>query len=350
MSTEIPETYTRLVLDKRPEGLVTADTFKKETLKSEDLKASMGPTDVLVSVDYISLDPAMRGWLKNERSYVAPVEIGEVMRAAGLGTVVAVGSEVSDIKVGDSVSGAPGWTELAKIPAKSLQVIKAPQGGVPLDFMGVLGMTGLTAYFGLTDIGEIKAGETLVVSGAAGATGSVVCQIGKIVGAKVIAIAGSDDKCQWLEQEVGVDKALNYKSPDFVKDFKQSVGYLDVYFDNVGGEILDLCLSRLNKNARIVMCGAISAYNETKPRGLQNYLSLIGQRAKMQGFIVMDYGARFGEARQKLAEWLAAGKLKRRFHIEKGLEGAPQYLNHLFEGKNTGKLLVQVSSRDNSKL
>ncbi|KAG8783174.1 hypothetical protein FRC20_002722, partial [Serendipita sp. 405] len=267
-----------------------------------------------------------------------------------LGTVVAIGSQVDNAKIGDIVTGYYGWSEFVCVPAKGLTILNPPPGATELDFMGVLGMTGLTAYFGLFDVGQLKEGETLVVSGAAGATGSVVCQLGKIVGAKVIAIAGSDDKCKWLEEELGVDKAINYKSPNFVKDFKDSVGYLDVYFDNVGGEILDLCLSRLNKNARIALCGAISEYNQAKPRGIQNYLTLIGQRAKIQGFLVMDYAARFGEGQAKLGEWLAAGKLQRRFHLENGLKDTPQYLNELFNGKNTGKMIVQVSAKPASRL
>jgi len=205
-------------------------------------------------------------------------------------------------------------------------------------------MSGMTAYFGLFDIGQIKAGETLVVSGAAGSVGSLVCQLGKIQGAKVIAIAGSDDKCEWLEKDLGVDKALNYKSATFQADFKSSVGYLDVYFDNVGGEILDLCLSRLNKGARIPLCGAISAYNAVgAPRGLTGYLNLISQRAKIEGFVVFDYAHRYREGEKAMADWLAAGRLKRKFHIVEGLPNAPEALNLLFTGGNSGKLVVKVS-------
>jgi len=216
-----------------------------------------------------------------------------------------------------------------------------PSGSETLDFLGPLGMTGMTAYFGLLDVGQPKPGETLVVTGAAGATGSMVCQIGKLKGLKVIAIAGSDDKCSWLENEIGVDKALNYKSPTFTEDFKQ-IGYLDVMFDNVAGDILNLALTRLNKGARVVLCGAISQYNAAKPTGLTSYLSLISQRAKIQGFIVFDYASRYNEAKQDISQWISEGKIKRKFHVVDGLERCPETLQLLFSGGNTGKLIVKV--------
>jgi len=351
MSSEIPSQYTRIVLNERPgPGPITPQTFKNEKMSTEELKSSMKDTDVFVQVDYLSLDPAMRGWINTARSYLPPVEIGAIMRAGGIATVLAVGSQVQNVKVGDTVNGMPGWTEYAVLPAKSVQVINPPSGAIPLDYMGVLGMTAITAYFGLFDVANLKAGETLVVSGAAGATGSVVCQLGKLVGAKVIAIAGADDKCRWLEEDLGVDKALNYKSPTFKKDFKESVGYLDVYFDNVGGDILDLCLGRLNKGARIALCGAVSVYNDAKPRGIQNYPAMIAQGAKLQGFIITDYVARYGEAREKLGEWLGAGKLKRKFYIQEGLEKAPEHLQELFAGRNTGKMIINVSGQSVPKL
>jgi NADPH-dependent curcumin reductase CurA len=191
---------------------------------------------------------------------------------------------------------------------------------------------------GLLDVGKIKAGETLVVSGAAGATGSLVCQIGKLKGAKVIALA-SASKCAYLVDELGVDAALDYKSPTFAKDFRDTVGYLDVFFDNVGGEILDLALTRLKKNARIVLCGAISAYNSAgQPEGIKNYLTLISQRAKIEGFIVFDYKDRYAEGETEMAKWIKEGKLKRKYQIEEGLEECPQHLGLLFSGGNTGKL------------
>jgi len=202
----------------------------------------------------------------------------------------------------------------------------------------------------LKHIGELKSGETLVVSGAAGAVGSLACQLGKKTGAKVIAIAGSDEKCSWLEKELGVDKAINYKSSSFKDDVKKHVGYLDVFFDNVGGDMLDLMLTRLNKNARIVLCGAISEYNAAKPRGLSGYMSLISQRAKIQGFIVFDYAAEYPEAIKEMSKWLADGSVKRKFHIVQGLEKAPEALPMLYNGGNTGKLVIEVVPGGQPKL
>jgi len=341
MSMIIPSQTKRVFLQERPKGPISDTTFRTETTTTP---LPSKPDEILIRVDYVSLDPAMRGWLNDTRSYVPPVKIGETMRAGGIGTVVKGNAKFA---AGELVkSSLLGWTQYVVLNQKHVEKITPLKGTTALDFLGPLGMTGMTAYFGLLHVGKIKAGETLVVSGAAGATGSLVCQIGKIKGAKVIAIAGSKDKCEWLEKELGVHKALNYKSPTFVKEFKESVGYLDVYFDNVGGEILDLCLTRLNKNARIAICGAISAYNSSgPPRGIQNYLTLISQRAKMEGFIVFDYEQQYPEAIKEMAGWISEGKLKVKYHVEKGLEGCPKYLNLLFTGGNTGKLIVQISSQ-----
>jgi len=235
-------------------------------------------------------------------------------------------------------------TEYAVVDDNRLTKIESIPGTIPLDYLGILGMTGKTAYFGLTKIGELKAGETLVVSGAAGAVGAVTCQLGKHMGAKVYAIAGTKEKCNWLEQECGVEKAFDYKSPTFREDFKKIVGYLDVYFDNVGGDTLDFMLTRLKKNARIVMCGAISVYNAPSPRGLQAYTNLIAQRGKMQGFIVFDYESEYPIAYAELAKGLSEGRIKRKFHVvEGGIEQAPVALPLLFNGGNDGKLVVKVS-------
>lgn len=265
------------------------------------------------------------------------------MRGMGIGVVLATGPG-SKFKVGDHVMGPWGWTEYAVVKDKILEKLVIPPGVEPLDFLNTLGTAGLTAYFGLKKIGELKPGEKLVVSGAAGSVGLVACQLGKAAGAKVYAIAGSDDKCRWLERELGVDKAFNYKGPNFYNDIKKQVGYLDVYFDNVGGDILDFLLTRLNKDARIILCGAISAYNSPKPKGLQSYLNLISQRAKIQGFIYMDYASEYPTAVAELAEGLRIGAIKRKFHIvEGGIEQAPKALPMLFTGGNTGKLVVKVS-------
>ncbi|KAI0707320.1 alcohol dehydrogenase [Earliella scabrosa] len=332
-----PSQYTKITLAERPKAEILPTTFKTEVVPF-DLKP--GPRQILVKLLYISIDPAMRGWLRDTRSYLPPVKIGEVMRAGALAEVVEAGPE-SKFAKGDIVYGTFGWREYGVFNDKGVEKIDVQPGLDILDYMGPLGTTGMTAYFGLLDVGKIKAGETLVVSGAAGATGSVVCQIGKKQGAKVYAIAGSPEKCAWLEKEIGVEKALNYKSPTFYDDFKK-IGYIDVYFDNVGGDILNFVLTRLNMRARIVLCGAISDYNKAKPAGLSSYLNLISQRAKIEGFLVFDYADRYPIAQKEIAGWLKDGDLKRRFHVVQGLQNAPDALNMLFSGGNTGKLIVQV--------
>ncbi|KAJ7494720.1 alcohol dehydrogenase [Mycena galericulata] len=337
--------YKRIVLNSRPEGDIEPTTFRTET-HTLDLKPGAG--EVLVQVTWLSLDPAMRGYLRDVRSYLPPVQIGETMRAQGLGVVVQAGSG-SAHKVGQLVTGPFGWTEFAVMKDKTVEPIIVPKGVEPLDFLNTLGSSGLTAYFGLRDICAVKPGEKLLVSGAAGSVGSVACQLGKRAGATVYAIAGSPEKVKWLEEELGVDKAFNYKSPTFRKDLKRA-GYIDAYFDNVGGDILDMVLTQLNKGARIALCGAISQYNATKPKGLQNYLTLISMRAKLQGFIIFDYAAEFPAAIAEMAGWLADGSIKRKFHIVEGLEQAPVALPMLFSGGNTGKLVVKVSEVPKTKL
>ncbi|TFY57353.1 hypothetical protein EVJ58_g7065 [Rhodofomes roseus] len=331
-----PSHSTRVVLAERPTAQVTPSTFRREVVPF-DFKA--GPGEVVVKVEYVSIDPAMRGWLNDRRSYVEPVKIGEVMRALGLGEVVQAG-EGSGLVPGDRVTGTLGWQEYVVLDSKAVRKVDVPRGAEFLDFLGPLSMTGFTAFVGLLDIGQLKAGETLVVSGAAGATGSIVCQIGKQKGAKVYAIAGSPEKCAWLEKELGVDKALNYKSPTFRDDFKKHVGYFDVFFDNVGGEILDFSLSRMKKNARIVFCGAISDYNG-KPKGLT------GEADRHASF---DHADRFPAALQYFGEMLAEGSLKRKFHIVEGVENAPSAMNLLFTGGNTGKLVVKIAKDPKAKL
>ncbi|KAF5359397.1 hypothetical protein D9756_003399 [Leucocoprinus leucothites] len=337
-----PQTYKRIVLNSRPVGDFEPDTFRTEVLPFTSL-GKPGKQEALVQCTWISLDPAMRGFVRDARSYLPPVQIGETMRAQGVGVVIAVGED-SKLKVGDYVTGSWGMTEYALVQDKILDKLELYPGVQPLDYLNTLGTSGLTAYFGLKKIGEIKPGEKLVISGAAGSVGVIACQLGKAAGAKVYAIAGSPDKCEWLEKELGVEKAFNYKSSTFLEDFKNSVGYLDVYFDNVGGDILDFMLTRLNKNARIALCGAISAYNSAKPKGLQAYLNLISQRAKIQGFIVFDYVKEYPIALSEMGKGLASGKIKRRFHVvEGGIEQAPKALPLLFTGGNTGKLVVKVS-------
>ncbi|KLO17197.1 alcohol dehydrogenase [Schizopora paradoxa] len=351
MSMSRPPTYIRVVLANRPETFIDPDTFIIETKALGDLQPS--DTHVAVRVDYISLDPAMRGWINEKESYVSPVEIGETMRAFGIGTVVKVKEGKSDgLKVGDVVKGQMGWTEYNLLRESELMKLSIQRGLDAVDYLGPLGHPGFTAYFGLLDVGKIKAGETLLVSGAAGAVGSLVCQIGKLKGCRVIAIAGSQEKCDWLEKELGVDKALNYKDEDFYEKCKgimaasgprADAGGWDVYFDNVGGDVSDFMLTRMRRGARVALCGIISQYNTTKPTGLTSYMNLISMRAKIEGFLVMDYAARFAEAEREMAQWILEGKLKRKFHIVEGLAKAPESINLLFTGGNTGKLIVKVS-------
>ncbi|EIM90773.1 alcohol dehydrogenase [Stereum hirsutum FP-91666 SS1] len=342
-----PSEYKRIVLAERPVGDIDAKTFRREQVSLSELKP--GAHQVLVKVNWLSIDAAMRGWLKDVRSYVPPVQIGETMRSSGLATVVEVG-EGCDLVKGDIVACTPGWTEYARVSDKDARKIQIPPGAQALDFLGPLGFTGMTAYFGLYDVGRIQPGETLVVSGAAGATGTLVCQMGKRKGAKVIAIAGSAEKCEWLEKDLGVDKAINYKSPTFFDDFKKHVGFLDVFFDNVGGDILNFALTRLNKGARIALCGAISDYNAEKPKGLSAYMNLISQRATLQGFIVFDYAARYPEAVKEISSWLADGSLKRKYQIVEGLDKAPEAMSMLYSGGNTGKLVVHVDGLTGARL
>ncbi|KZV83214.1 NAD(P)-binding protein [Exidia glandulosa HHB12029] len=339
----LPTTYTRIIFAERPVGdIVPHKAFRIEPEhKLADLEP--GEKQVLVAVDYLSLDPAMRSWLREKKTYREPIQIGATMDAGGLGTVVKTGKD-SKWKVGQTVKGSFGWTEYAQMNDEAVALVEVPQGGELLDFLGPFGPTGMTAYFGLFDIGKPKPGDTLVVSGAAGATGSFVCQLGVLKGLKVYAIAGSDEKVQWLEKELGVTKAFNYKNKDFYDQLKEHMGTFDVYFDNVGGEILEFMLTRMNLYARIVICGGISDYNNPNPAGIKGHLNLISSRGLMQGFLVFDYASKFGPAIAEMQQWLSEGKLKSKFHVVHGVKSAPEALPLLFSGGNTGKLVVKVSN------
>lgn len=298
--------------------------------------------ELLVQVLYISLDPAMRGWINEARSYVPPVSIGEVMRALGVGIVTT--SRNSRFAVGDHVSGLFGVQEYAVSDGRG--VTKVDPKIVPLPkYLSVLGMPGMTAYFGLLDTGQPKSGETVVVSAAAGAVGSIVGQIAKIHGCRVVGIAGGAEKCHYIANELSFDAAIDYKSEDVTASLrKHCPGGIDVYFDNVGGAILEAALANLARGARIVICGAISQYNNTGPMaGPRNYMSLLVNRASMKGMLVMDYADRYAQAGAQMAAWMAAGKLKSREDIVDGLETFPETLLKLFKGENAGKLMLKVS-------
>jgi NADPH-dependent curcumin reductase CurA len=298
--------------------------------------------EVLVKVLYVSLDPAMRGWMNDSKSYIPPVGIGEVMRALAVGEVIA--SKHANFAPGDHVTGLLGVQEYAVAPAAALNKVDARFAPLP-SYLGTLGMPGVTAYFGLLDAGKVAEGNTVVVSGAAGAVGSVVGQIAKIKGARVVGIAGGPDKCRYLVDELRFDAAIDYKSQDVKKALAEHCPQgIDVFFDNVGGDILDAALSQLARGARVVICGAISQYNNTTPvKGPANYLSLLVNRATMIGIVVGDYMPRWGEAVREMAGWVASGKLKTREDVVEGLETFPQTFMKLFKGENNGKLVLKVA-------
>jgi len=329
-------------LAARPVGLPKPSDWSY----AEEPVPEPGESEVLVEILYVSLDPAMRGWMNEGRSYIAPVSIGDVMRALAAGRVVA--SNHADLAVGDHVTGLLGVQEYAV--AGGHAVMKVDPGLAPLPvYLGTLGMPGMTAYFGLLDIGRPAEGETVVVSGAAGAVGGVAGQIAKLKGCRVVGIAGGAEKCRYVVEDLGFDAAIDYKSQDVAAGLHEHCPKgIDVYFDNVGGEILDAALARLARYARVVICGAISQYNATGAmRGPSNYMSLLVNHASMTGFVVSDYGDRYAEGAREMAGWLSAGKLKTREDIaDGGIERFPETLLRLFEGKNTGKLVLKVAEED----
>ena len=297
---------------------------------------------VLVRVLYASMDPAMRGWMNDGRSYIAPVGIGEVMRALGAGEVVE--SRHPGLEPGDHVTGVLGIQEYAIVPGGSVMKVDTSLAPLPV-YIGTLGMPGMTAYFGLTEIGMPQPGETVVVSGAAGAVGGIVGQIAKLKGARAIGIAGGAEKCEHIVRDLGFDAAIDYKSQDIAGALADTCpNGIDVYFDNVGGEILDAALAKLAREARVIICGAISQYNNTTPvAGPSNYLSLLVNHATMTGFVVSDYGSKYAEGGAEMAGWLAEGRIVAREQVVDGLETFPDTLLMLFRGENTGKLVLKVA-------
>jgi hypothetical protein len=325
-------------LAARPVGAVKRSDFNYV----DEPARSPGDNEVLVKTLYLSLDPAMRGWMNEGKSYIPPVQLGEVMRAGGVGKVVE--SKHPQFKAGDFVYGTLGIQEYATIDGKGLSKVDPSVAPLPV-YLGTLGMPGMTAYFGLLDIGKPQPGETVVVSGAAGAVGTVVGQIAKIKGCRVVGIAGGKEKCEYLTQTLGFDAAIDYKSEDVKKSLRQHCPKgVDVYFDNVGGDILDTVLTQLARKARIVICGAISQYNSTTGvKGPSNYLSLLVNRASMTGMVVFDYADRYADAGREMAGWYQAGQLKTREDIVTGLETFPEALLKLFSGENFGKLVFKVA-------
>ena len=325
-------------LAQRPVGMVKRSDFEFVEAPVRDPDEG----EILIKILFLSLDPAMRGWMNEGKSYIPPVGLGEVMRAGAAGIVVA--SKHPSFAVGDHVVGALGVQEYAISNGKGLTRVDPKVAPLPV-YLGTLGMPGMTAYFGILEVGQLKDGETVVVSGAAGAVGQVVGQIAKIKGCHVVGIAGGADKCRYITDELGFDAAIDYKAEDVKEALKRHCPKgIDVYFDNVGGDILDAALSRLAMHARIVICGAISQYNNTEPvKGPSNYLSLLVNRASMKGMVVFDFAARYGEAVKEMAGWMKQGKLKSREDIAEGIENFPETLLKLFKGENTGKLVLKVA-------
>ncbi len=328
------------ILRQRPVGEVSETDLELV----EQKLAPLNEGEVRCKTIYLSLDPTNRIWMSDQDAYLPPVGIGDPMRGGGLSVVTE--SRFDGLAPGDIVNtGLAHWALYNTLPGAALAKMPALPG-VPLTaFMGPLGATGMTAYFGLMDIAKPQAGETVVVSAAAGAVGSMVGQIAKIQGCRVVGIAGSDAKCKWLTETAGFDAAINYKTEDVGAALdKHCPDGIDINFENVGGEIMDAVIARLNDFSRMPLCGLISSYNATEPvPGPYNFSNLLMRRTLVKGFIVIDYYPRFPEGIAKMAEWLMAGKLHFETDIVQGLENAPTSLSRLFEGKNLGKLVVQVS-------
>ena len=323
----------------RPTGLPSRDTWQ---LIEEPLQ---DPADgeLAVEVLYISLDPAMRTWLNEGKSYVPPVELGEVMRALGVGRVIA--SRAPGFDAGDHVVGLLGVQRYAVVPAKG--IVKVTDESAPLpSHLNALGIPGMTAYFGLLDVGRPVEGGTVVVSAAGGAVGSLVGQIAKIKGCRAVGIAGGADKCRTVVEEHGFDAAIDYKACDVAKALREHCpDGIGVYFDNVGGEILEAALRNLARGARIVICGAVAQYNQPDLTGPRNYMNLLVKRARMEGFVIFDYASRYPEATREIAGWINAGELKPREHIVDGFETFPETLLMLYRGENMGKLILGMGTR-----
>jgi len=297
---------------------------------------------VLIKTEWIGIDATVRTWLSKAEGYIPPVEIGEVVRSSGIGRVLS--SRSDRIQEGDLVATLTGWQDYAVVGDDPMLTTPLAEGTDPQAALGVFGANGLTAYVGLTEIGRARQGETVVVSAAAGATGSIAVQIAKILGCRVVGIAGTDEKCAWLVDDLGLDGAINHRTDDIPPRLKELCPKrVDVFFDNTGGPILDHVLGRIADHARVVLCGAISSYNDLhKPPGPASYLNLISRRGRMEGFISWDSWGRYAEIMEILGGWVADGRLRHRSHIFEGLASAPHALNAMFTGENIGKVIVRV--------
>lgn len=334
-------TNRQYYLAARPSGLPT----ERDVPWRDVPVAEPGEGEVLLRNLYISLDPAIRGWMGDDPNYIEPIAIGDAVRSSVIGRVVK--SRSDDVAVGDVVMSVGGWERYTIASAAALSKLDE-SAGIPLSyFLGVLGPTGLTAYFGLLEVGRPRAGETVLVSAAAGAVGSIVGQIAKMQGCRVVGLAGSDDKCAWLRDELGFDAVINYRScGDCEAAIRQACpDGVDVYFDNVGGEILEAALACLNKFARVAVCGWISTYNEPDAPGpsARRLWQLVANSVTIQGFVVLDYSERFAEGVAQLAEWVMAGKLKFREEVVSGLDNILPTFHRLFDGSNQGKLVIELA-------
>jgi len=330
---------TQIRLKKRADGVPQDDVWET----THDTPAELGDGEIAVDVQYVSVDPAMRGWIVDTPSYLPPVQIGEVMRAGGLGTVT--GSRADGIAVGDIVRGITGVQSHYVGPAQGFTVAQ-PDLAPARKFLAGLGMPGMTAYFGLLEVGALKEGDTVLISGAGGAVGSVAGQIAKIKGCRVVGIAGGPDKCDTAVNRYGFDACIDYKSENVGKTIRSHCpDGVDIYFDNVGGPTLDAALANIAMHARIALCGAISQYNVMSADGMvgpRNYMQLLVKRARMEGFVVLDYADRFADAIAEMAGWLDEGRMILDEHVVEGIENFPGALRMLFDGSNTGKLIVKV--------
>ena len=327
----------RIVLRTRPEGIAGPEHFAEETVAVR----APGPGEVLLETLYVSVDPAMRVWISENPGYVQRIDPGDMMRGSGIARVVE--SKVPGLAPGDLVHARTGWQSHPMLEAEAVE--KLPAGVTPTDWLGVLGMTGLTAYFGMRAVGGVQPGETVLVSGAAGGVGQIAGQLARIEACRVVGIAGGAEKCAWLRRELGFHATIDYKAePDLAAAVaRECPGGLDVFYDNVGGAMLDAALANLKLRARVVICGRISQTAAGELYGVRNMGQLIGKRARVEGFIVSDFAHRFGEGRAWLSARMAEGALRHRVHEIEGLEHAPEGLAMLFRGGNTGKLVVRVA-------
>jgi NADPH-dependent curcumin reductase CurA len=330
----------QILLKKRPVGVPTTADFQA----GEAPVGTPGPGEVLVKNLYLSIDPAIRGWMSDARSYLPPIEIGAPIRSGTLSQIIE--SNADDWPVGQIVQALAAWESYSVVPVRQLHGRVQPIDGIPLQSMlSVLGGNGLTAYFGLLEVGQPKPGETVLVSAAAGGVGSIVGQIARIKGMRAVGLTGTDEKCTWLTDKLGYDAAVNYKTADLRVALDEACPEgIDVFFDSVGGEILNTALTRLNRRGRVVLCGAISQINATElPPGPSNYLQLLAKSARMEGFTTLDFAQRYGPARADLARWIRDDKLHYRDEIVEGIELAPEHLLRLFSGDHRGKLMVKLA-------